>query len=160
MKKYINLITLSILSTILLIACSKNQKVVRQLEGDWIVTSYIINGVSQNMSEIGDIKYTFEKCRVKKEDCNGVMSAFDEDKGGDIGINFDYNIQDKGDKINIKFNLMGIIDTRVGKIIEQSKSKFEYEYNESTTESVYNPDTGMYEDVTSNYVVVETLEKK
>lgn len=159
MKKFINLITMSILSTIVLIACSKNQRVVRQLEGDWKVTAYTLDGIAQSMSDIGNIKYKFEKCRVRKEDCNGVMSVYDEDKGGDIGISFDYNIEDKGDKINIKFNLFGIIETREGKIKEHSKSEFVYEYNESGTESVYNPDTGEYEDVSYNYTIVETLEK-
>jgi hypothetical protein len=44
---------------------------------------------------------------------------------------FTYNIEEKGEKINIKYNVIGIITTVNGTIEEHSDSKFVYSYTEN-----------------------------
>ncbi|MEZ4722009.1 MAG: hypothetical protein R2813_09060 [Flavobacteriales bacterium] len=54
-------------------SCSKDQKVVKQLSsGTWKVTAMTYNGESVPDSAYSKDRYTFEKCKVKKGDCDGV----------------------------------------------------------------------------------------
>lgn len=111
MKK-IQLVLLAL--AIVIISCSKNQKVVNQLEGTWKVTSVKENGVAQPDSTYKNSRYTFEKCKVKKGACPGTLT----EDGKSIG--FTYDISDKGKKMTI--TVFGVSET--SDILEHSKSKF------------------------------------
>ena len=100
MKK---ILTLLALLSVVVWSCSKDQKVVKQLEGDWTVTNMTRNGTAVAASEYSGMKYTFENCKVKKGDCDGTLSVPDSTKGT-YSQAFTYNIQDKGEIINIKFS--------------------------------------------------------
>jgi hypothetical protein len=128
MKK---ILTLLALLSVVVWSCSKDQKVVKQLEGDWTVTNMTRNGTAVAASEYSGLKYTFENCKVKKGDCDGTLSVPDSTKGT-YSQAFTYNIQDKGEIINIKFSILGLTATAVvGTIEEHSDSKFVYSYTES-----------------------------
>jgi hypothetical protein len=111
-------------------SCSKDQKVVKELEGDWKVSSQTVNGVAVPPAEYAGTKYSFTKCKVKNGDCDGSLSAADSTKGT-ISTPFTYNIQEKGEIINIKYSFLGIVTTVKGTIEEHSDSKFVYSYTES-----------------------------
>ncbi len=96
--------------------CSKNQRVVNQLDGTWKVTSEVENGVAQPDSTYKDVVYKFEKCKVKKGDCNGTLT----EKGK--SITFTYKITEKGKKIII--TTFGVATT--SDIVEHSKKKFKW----------------------------------
>ena len=128
MKK---ILTLLALLSVVVWSCSKDQKVVKQLEGDWTVTNMTRNGTAVAASEYSGMKYNFENCKVKKGDCDGTLSVPDSTKGT-YSQAFTYNIQDKGEIINIKFSILGLTATAVvGTIEEHSDSKFVYSYTES-----------------------------
>ena len=96
--------------------CSKNQKVVKQLDGTWKITSMKENGVEQPDSLYKDVTYKFEKCRVKKGPCDGSMSEAGKT------VPFTYDITDKGTKITITISAFGVSET--SEIVEHSKTKF------------------------------------
>ena len=128
MKK---ILTLLALLSVVVWSCSKDQKVVKQWEGVWTVTNMTRNGTAVAASEYSGMKYTFENCKVKKGDCDGTLSVPDSTKGT-YSQAFTYNIQDKGEIINIKFSILGLTATAVvGTIEEHSDSKFVYSYTES-----------------------------
>lgn len=121
-------------------ACSKNQKVVKDLEGEWKLSAETVNGVATPAAELVGTKYTFTKCKVRKEDCDGTLSVPDSTKGN-LATPFTYNIQEKGEKINIKFSLLGLITEINGTIEEHSDTKFVYSFtsptgNEKVTETL------------------------
>lgn len=118
-------------TSLIINACSKNQKVVKDLEGDWNLTAETVNGVATPAAELVGTKYTFNKCKVKKEDCDGSLSVPDSTKGN-LTTPFTYNIQEKGKKINIKFSLLGFITEMNGTIEEQTDTKFVYSFTSPT----------------------------
>lgn len=129
MKKIVGTLFITVL-LVSLFGCNKNQKVVRQLNGEWEVTDYKINGTSvMSADEEGSIKYKFEKCRVNNEDCEGVMTLNDPEKG-DMPFPFKYNISEDGTVITIKLSFFGEEDVQKGDIIEHSRSKFVWSYTE------------------------------
>jgi len=74
--------TLLIASLLLvLVACNKNQKAVRKLDGSWIVTKYQISDGTQTLDYVSlfkEIKFTFENCKLKKnETCTGTIEITD-----------------------------------------------------------------------------------
>ena len=115
MKK---IITLLLPVLFLITACSKDQKVVRQLDGTWKVTDVKENGASVNASEYEGLKYSFEKCKVSKEACNGSVTQ----QG--LTLAFTYKITDDGEKIVFTTTFFGATDTETADIIEHSNSKF------------------------------------
>jgi hypothetical protein len=110
-------------------SCSKDQKVVKELEGDWSVASQTYNGVAVPPSEYAGIKYSFTNCKVKKGDCDGTLSVPDSTKGT-VVTSFKYNIQEKGEFININYSLFGLSTSIKGTIEEHSDTKFVYSYTE------------------------------
>jgi len=105
------------------IACSKDQKVVRQLDGEWEVTAISTNGVADDISSFENTTYVFEKCKVSKGDCDGSMKTIDPTKG-EVTFPFTYSISEKGTVITINLDVFGFTDTSTGDILEHSKSKF------------------------------------
>jgi len=115
MKKAIYLLSALVLTFIVILSCNKNQKVVKELDGTWKVTSATTNGVPDS-SFLG-ATYTFTKCKVKKKDCDGTAS--------NLGFTFPfkYNVTGKGEKFSITYNLGTSSQTYNGTITEHSKSK-------------------------------------
>ena len=107
-------------------ACSKDQKTVNRLEGDWKITEVTVDGVAEPDSSYRDATYSFEKCKVKKTSCDG---TFTEDGKA---LPFTYKITDKGTKITMTF--LGIQST--GDIIENSKTKFKWKFVEDNEETI------------------------
>lgn len=107
------------------ISCNKNQKVVKQLEGDWKITSLKINGIPDTADYSRD-RYHFEKCKVKKTDCEGYYKTVDPSKG-EVNFNFTYNITDDGTKINIMMDLFGFSETTTATIKENTGERFVWE---------------------------------
>ncbi len=115
-------------------ACSKDQKVVRQLSGTWKVSDYTIDGKQQDKSSFSGQTYEFEKCKVKKEMCSGRVNVPDSTKGT-ITFEFKYRIREKGNKIDIQINFFGLVsETQTGDIKEHSKKKFRYSYKSDNEE--------------------------
>ena len=142
---------LSVVLVVIFIAasCNKNQKVVRQLDGEWEVTEVRYNNSVQDLED-GSYIYTFEKCRVKNEDCSGSYKISDPSKGT-FTFPFTYSIQDDGTKIIINMSFMGETNTSEGEILEHSKNKFVW----ATTEEEEDMDGN-----TMEVKMVTTIEKK
>jgi len=89
------------------------------------------NGTAVAASEYAGMKYNFTNCKVKKGDCDGTLSIPDSTKGT-YSQAFTYNIQEKGEIINIKYSILGLAATAVaGTIEEHSDTKFVYSYTEN-----------------------------
>lgn len=116
---------LIILSFILVIAgCSKDKQVVRQLNGEWKVTSMVYDNVAVDSKDFANDRYKFEKCNVKKGYCDGALTSTDPDKGT-VTTNFEYSISEKGTKIAIRMNVFGFLSQEtISDILEHSKTKF------------------------------------
>jgi hypothetical protein len=102
----------------ILIGCSKDQKVVKQLDGKWKVTGMTVNGADQPASAYDNVEYQFNSCKLKKGDCDGTVTE------ASFMLPFTYNISDKGTKMTMKFNFLGTNFTETMDIKEHSKSKF------------------------------------
>jgi len=147
MKK---LLFVSIILSTITFSCNKDQKVVKELDGNWTVESRTYNGVAANKSEYQGLKYTFEACKLKDGDCDGSLSAPDSTKGT-ITFDFKYSISEKGTKFNLSLSLLGLpSETIQADILEHSKSKFVYSYLDQTTNSA---------GVTTTTTAIETLVK-
>jgi hypothetical protein len=116
-------------------SCSKDQKVVKDLEGDWNLTAETVDGVATPDSELVGTTYSFTKCKVKKGDCDGSLSSPDPSKGT-FTLPFTYNIQDDGETININYSFGGLTTTNKGTIVEQTDDKFVYSYTEDSEKIV------------------------
>lgn len=79
------------------ISCSKNQKEVRQLEGDWKATKVEMTVLGQTSTQNYNetLIFTFEKCKVKNSFCDGQIND-----NGQI-TPFTYTIKDDGETIEI-----------------------------------------------------------
>ena len=98
-KKIILLFTL----TVLLIACNENQQVVKKLDGDWEVTHYNNEPVSDSNLFIFS-KITFNQCKLKNNEyCNGSVTFSDFlNIGFNIAYDVEYNITNEGETLNYK----------------------------------------------------------
>lgn len=101
---------------LLIVACSKDQKVVNQLEGKWKVTAETENGTAVPDSLFANSTYEFEKCKVKNGACPG---TYTEDGKA---TSFTYDIKDDGKTMVVSF--FGIASS--SEIIENSKTKFKW----------------------------------
>jgi len=111
---------LVILVGVTLASCSKNQKVVKDLEGTWRITHQVVNDTVVPDSVNAHILYEFEKCKVKKEDCPGTIK---DDQGGSFQLAFTYTIEDKGETIVFKAEVFGIQSNSTGTFKERSDTK-------------------------------------
>ncbi len=110
------------LLALVVFACSKDQKTVNKLDGEWRVTGQKENGVQVSGSKAPDITYKFTKCKVSKGECDGMLS-----EGGKSMV-FTYKITNKGERITINVNLIGQVTSIYGQITEHTKNKFVYYY--------------------------------
>jgi hypothetical protein len=108
----------------IVVSCNKDQAVVKQLDGEWKITGMKENGTAVPTADLPGMTYKFETCKVSKGDCDGSVAE------GAFSLNFKYNISDKGEKITMKYNILGNEITQTGTIKEHSKSKFVFEVTE------------------------------
>lgn len=106
-----------------MVSCSKDKQVVKELEGEWKVASITYDGEAVDPENYAGDKYSFTKCNVKKDYCDGTQTTTDPDKG-EVTNSFDYKIFEKGTKIEIRFSLLGFSESTISDIKEHSKSKF------------------------------------
>lgn len=91
--------------SVMFFSCSKDQRAVNQLSGEWEETEwdYSISffGTSQNEVVPPPQKrvYTFEKCKVKNGYCDGVLTVDDTQSQ-----NFTYSVSDEGETIEFVNN--------------------------------------------------------
>lgn len=104
------------LSLLFVLSCSKDMKVVKQLDGSWKVTSVTDNGVSVPPAQFENWTYIFTKCKVKKEECDGTATE------GIFTLPFKYKVSDKGEKLTITLDILGDKETIVYDIEEHSKT--------------------------------------
>jgi len=73
MKKF--LMIGAVAGSLFLASCSKDQAVVKDLEGTWTITEYSEDGVAQDISGFTTKEMTFTSCKLKKEDvCPATMT--------------------------------------------------------------------------------------
>jgi hypothetical protein len=112
------------LAALLIYSCSKDQKAVNNLEGDWKVTSVTIDGVADTADYSMD-KYTFEKCKLRKGDCPGTYTTIDPTKG-EVSSSFTYSFEDDGETLIMNIDFAGIPITTSGTVIDHTDSKFSW----------------------------------
>ncbi|MEX2597063.1 MAG: lipocalin family protein [Salibacteraceae bacterium] len=123
------------LGLLVMTSCNKNQRAVKDLAGTWTVTDQTYDGVSVPKEEFEGTTYTFNECKVKKEDCTGSLTYNDPLKGSQTTA-FTYSVSDKGETITMNMSFMGETETTVGDIEELTDSKFVFSSNEDGTEIV------------------------
>ena len=111
------------LSLLIFTACSKDQKAVNNLEGTWTRTGLAYNGVV--VVDSSSTTYTFEKCKVSKDDCPGEMISDGKT------LAFTYNFSEKGEK----FTLTVLETTAVDKgcVVEQTDDTFIFKYTDASS---------------------------
>lgn len=82
-----------IVAMIVLVGCSKEQRVVNRLEGKWTV----LRGEIENFGEVEpNMVFQFEYCKQRKQDfCDYSVHDFDQDQT----ISGSYNVSDDGESI-------------------------------------------------------------
>lgn len=105
------------LVAVITVSCNKNQKVVKQISGSsYCLESLLIDGDEQDFFFIGGYpniiefcatSFSFDKCKVKKEDCRGTLHLNYLNKSpGDLQkFDFTYSIIGDGEKIIINYKL-------------------------------------------------------
>ncbi|MBA3899721.1 MAG: hypothetical protein H0X62_05840 [Bacteroidetes bacterium] len=152
MKKLLFIFTIPVITIVS--GCSKDQKVIRHLDGEWKVTALTYAGMNADKESYEGQIYKFEKCKVSKGNCNGAKTFTDPSKGSSFTVPFSYNISGYGRKIMINYNFLGFSTEAVsGEVVEHSKSKFIYSY-EQEIEDAPNMPSGKFK-----IIVKETLEK-
>ncbi|HET6244084.1 MAG: hypothetical protein H0V01_06100 [Bacteroidetes bacterium] len=150
MKKCIFMAVLPLI--ILISSCSKDQKVVRQLEGEWKTTSMTSDGTAMDKSSYESFTYVFTKCKVSKGDCDGSIK-YKVPVIGEFSLPFKYAIAESGKKIVINIIIENeIIKAMIGaenqtinaEIIEHSKTKFIYSYEQTEMDENGIPVTHKY----------------
>lgn len=132
MKKFAIATGALLIGVFALTSCNKNQQVVKDLEGTWTVTEETYDGVPADPETYQGTTYTFEACKVKKEDCDGVITYSDPLKGTTVNTDFTYSISDKGEKITFNISYVGVTETTVADIEESSDSKFVFSSTDET----------------------------
>jgi len=100
MKHYLILGILSLLLT----SCSKNQKSVNKLDGNWYATQYNLfeNGKKSNLLKIGfEFNYKFDNCKLKKNNYCQVTITKSNDITTDTQVLM-YKVTDNGNVLEIK----------------------------------------------------------
>lgn len=112
------------LATVFVYSCSKDQKAINNLEGDWKVASVTIDGVADTADYSMD-KYTFEKCKLRKGDCPGTYTTIDPTKG-EVASSFTYRFEGDGETLIMNVDFLGVTVSTTGSVIEQTDSKFSW----------------------------------
>jgi len=131
MKKISIILSALVFAAFLVTSCSKDQKSVNRLEGEWEITSMSYDGEAADKEEYEGLTYTFEKCKTKKGDCPGTMTFKDPDKG-DQKFPFTYNVTEKGTKLTIKM----LTESTVWTISDQTKTTIKLEATDGGVKTV------------------------
>lgn len=76
----------------LVLSCKKeDQKAVDNLDGNWKMTNLVVTGLPGGISLVGEFVYTFESCKIRKDDCSGLLK-----KNGELVTNFSFSFKDDG----------------------------------------------------------------
>ena len=113
------------IGTITIIGCSKNQKVVKSLEGEWRATSFKEDGFEWIVDDSLVITYTWNSCKVENEDCSGSYSLSHPDIGTGTSA-FTYSISSDGTIISVDFASPDLVDMDKMTIDEQTETKFSF----------------------------------
>ncbi len=140
MKQFKTLSLLLVLA-LLISACSKDQKVIKQLEGTWKITAMTVDGTAVDAEFFSGTSTTFPKCKQKKETCVGTQTATFEFFGTTFTTTteFNYEVKDKGETFVmtvVKSTTDGVSTectddcTNTSTITEHSKEKFVTEFTD------------------------------
>lgn len=158
MKKIALLLSLS--SLMMVTSCSKEQRTVNQLDGEWKATKVETTtmGFSQTQPYDGELIFKFNKCKVNDGYCDG--SVVDNGQAS----NFTYTVEDEGDKILIKYGTgddynvtMEKIDNKTRKITFSSLDfisqtiDFSSSFIPEEFQDDFNEDTNEFEDEMSGF---------
>lgn len=125
MKKVLYVFSVILMAAVV-VACSKDQKVVKDLEGTWTITAMAVDGVAAPDSTFSGQTFTFETCKVKKEACPGSWTYTDPTKGA-VTTAFTYTITEDGTKFNMTLELIpGVSETITSTIDSHSDTEFVY----------------------------------
>lgn len=109
-------------------SCSKDQRAVKDLEGTWNATSYKVNG-AETIGSGASISMTFEKCKVKKENCPGSSTTtFGQLSETD---QFTYKIYEKATKLDIDMVDANDDDITGATITEVTDERFVFNWTDS-----------------------------
>lgn len=145
---------LCMITVLFFAGCNKDQKAVKRLDGNWQVTEITVDGtvIQSKLLELsnfimkdsiadftGITSYSFQECKVKKDNCDGTMYGTVMDssvvKLSGLDFPFIYTISDKGGKIDftVAFNDTIAATTTTATIIEQTKTSFIFEIGATKT---------------------------
>lgn len=107
----------------LIISCSKEQLVLKILEGEWDVNSVVVDGVPQPQSAYKDQLYIFDKCNETDETCYGRI----KDESNNSKVEFSYQI---GESLNdFTMSYSGNFDEGfIYDVDEHTPTKFVYSF--------------------------------
>jgi hypothetical protein len=119
MKKTVIFLTLTL--SLLAVACNKNQRALKTLEGNWEETS--INGDVIEQEDRGTIN--FQYCKLKKDEW--CQMSYTDSEGNNSG-SYDYKVMDKGEVMvqRIQDSTKGSIEL-TGNIIELTDTDLKLE---------------------------------
>ena len=125
MKK---LLTIALLALIAF-SCDKDQKVVKQLDGTWKATSYVVtsDGVSEDYTTSGLVfTMEFNDCKLKKDEfCNLRIT---QQYGSDVDIqDLEYRVEGNGSSLELR-EVQYPAEASYIKILEHEKDKLELEF--------------------------------
>lgn len=108
------------------VACNKDQKAVRTLDGEWtlIKRTYTEDGLSVDETPDSDESETiaFSKCKLKKDEFCDVSITF-QDPSGSETENYMYKVKDDGETLVLKITFNGIAIEQDAIIEELSKDE-------------------------------------
>ena len=90
---------------LLLVACNKNQKAVKQLDGVWNATSYTYtwDGVTEDLLNEEDyaVKWDFDNCKLKDDEFCTVIWTETYDWTSDVMV-LDYRVEGNGTSLELR----------------------------------------------------------
>ena len=102
-----------------MIACNKNQRKIKRLEGTWVATSFQTTDADGNITDFvkdgeGTYQVTFEKCKLKDDEfCTySFVQTIGEITISDTAL---YNVTNDGEQFNVKddFSSTTLVSTRI-----------------------------------------------
>ena len=117
---------------LLVAACSKEQRTINRLEGDWQVVAFKKNGADLPDSLYKELFFSFRACKAKDFDyCDGAMTRVTA--AGTRVTDFKYSIGDNGKDFLIEYVSLTLEPTK-GVIKRQTRKQLVWEYTNSRNE--------------------------
>ncbi|NNC93938.1 MAG: hypothetical protein HKN92_00140 [Chitinophagales bacterium] len=115
-----------IVSIGLIASCTKEQLVLKILEGEWDVNSVVVDGVPQPTSSYKDQVYIFDKCDETDEVCYGRI----KDESNNSKVEFSYQIGETLDDFTLSYS--GNFDEGfIYDVDEHTPTKFIYSFTDT-----------------------------